>query len=111
MLTRAFPVAAESALPGPVTYGARPDGLNSPGGSAALANPIVYGAFRSPETNTMLSIADRSLHGTASDRAGDLFMIPAITPPMRSAAASTSRATPSIWRRTRTGAFACCFPL
>ena len=39
----------------------------------------------------MPAIADGSLHGAGFERMGDLFMIPTITPPMRSEAASTFR--------------------
>ena len=41
--------------------------------------------------HTMPLIADGSLHGMDSGRTGELFIILAITAPMRSAAASTSR--------------------
>ena len=46
----------------------------------------------------MLSIADASFHDAGSGCAGDLFMIAAITPPIRPAAASTSRSLTCTWR-------------
>ena len=48
-------------------------------------------ALRSCKTTHHVTSCRRSLHDAASDRAVDLSMIPAITPPIRSAAASTSR--------------------
>ena len=50
---------------------------------------LIYLKYISPLI--MPSISDGSFHGVGSGRKHGLSMIPAITPPMRSAAASTSR--------------------
>ena len=51
----------------------------------------LHRSLQGPKTLIMPSISDGSFHGAGSGRKHGLSMIPAITQPMRSAAASTSR--------------------